>query len=98
MKAARRASALARPPHLQAPLAHTPLPEPFAGWFAARGWVPRPHQMALIEAAEHRRSTLLIAPTGAGKTLAGFLPSLIGLSQRRRANRGRGLHTLYISP
>ncbi|KAB2941370.1 MAG: ligase-associated DNA damage response DEXH box helicase [Hyphomicrobium sp.] len=89
--------------HLREP-AQTPiaaaLPEPFAAWFAARGWSPRAHQLALIEAANQRRSTLLIAPTGAGKTLAGFLPSLLSLAQRRRANRGRGrgLHTLYISP
>ena len=74
------------------------LPEPFAGWFAGRGWSPRPHQLALLEAARERRSTLLIAPTGAGKTLAGFLPSLVSLAQRRQGNRGRGLHTLYISP
>ncbi len=80
-----------------APVAPT-VPEPFAGWFAARGWTPRAHQLALIEAARRRRSTLLIAPTGAGKTLAGFLPSLLSLAQRTRANRGRGLHTLYISP
>ena len=98
MRTTRRASTATRQPRLQAQIARTPLPQPFAGWFAARGWVPRPHQLALIEAAEQRRSTLLIAPTGAGKTLAGFLPSLIGLTQRRRANRGRGLHTLYISP
>jgi ATP-dependent helicase Lhr and Lhr-like helicase len=74
------------------------LPEPFAGWFAARGWSPRPHQLALIEAARERRSTLLIAPTGAGKTLAGFLPSLLGLAERTHGTRRRGLHTLYISP
>ena len=77
------------------------LPEPFARWFADRGWRPRPHQLALLDAAEQRRSTLLIAPTGAGKTLAGFLPSLVNLAQRRRdkrENKGAGLHTLYISP
>jgi ATP-dependent helicase Lhr and Lhr-like helicase len=74
------------------------LPEPFAGWFAARSWTPRPHQLALVEATEARRSTLLIAPTGAGKTLAGFLPSLVSLSQGNRPKRGAGLHTLYISP
>lgn len=39
-------------------------------------------------------STLLIAPTGAGKTLSGFLPSLVDLIQ----NPQEGLHTLYISP
>jgi ATP-dependent Lhr-like helicase len=53
------------------------LPEPFAGWFAARGWTPRAHQLALLEKARAGRSTLLIAPTGAGKTLAGFLPTLV---------------------
>ena len=72
------------------------LPERFADWFASRGWQPRPHQLALVEAAQARRSTLLIAPTGAGKTLAGFLPSLIDLTERP-ANEPR-LHTLYISP
>jgi ATP-dependent helicase Lhr and Lhr-like helicase len=78
-----------------------PLPAAFASWFAARGWRLRPHQQALLEAGRDRRSTLLIAPTGAGKTLAGFLPSLIDLTERRRAakeNRGAGLHTLYVSP
>lgn len=74
------------------------LPEPFAAWFRARGWHPRPHQLQLIAASQARRATLLIAPTGAGKTLAGFLPSLIALSHRQRAQRGAGLKVLYISP
>ena len=72
------------------------LPAPFAAWFAGRGWQPRPHQLALVDAARERRSALLIAPTGAGKTLAGFLPSLIDLADKP-ANQPR-LHTLYISP
>ena len=68
-------------------------------WFAARGWTPRAHQSALVEAHQAGRSALLIAPTGAGKTLAGFMPSLIDLSDKSRANRPGGrLHTLYISP
>src|SRR5690606_21490405 len=37
---------------------------------------------------------LLIAPTGAGKTLAGFLPTLDDLAHRPSDQ----LHTLYISP
>ncbi|MBK5959730.1 hypothetical protein CCR97_16185, partial [Rhodoplanes elegans] len=53
------------------------LPAPFARWFADRGWTPRPHQLALLAAARAGRSALLIAPTGAGKTLAGFLPTLV---------------------
>jgi ATP-dependent Lhr-like helicase len=74
-----------------------PLPEPFAGWFAARGWRPRAHQLALLDHAGRGQSVLLVAPTGGGKTLAGFLPSLIELAaspSRRKA----ALHTLYISP
>ena len=70
------------------------LPEPFASWFARRGWTPRPHQLAMIAAAQAGRSALLIAPTGGGKTLAGFLASLIDLAAAPRA----GLHTLYVSP
>jgi ATP-dependent Lhr-like helicase len=70
------------------------LPEPFARWFAGRGWAPRPHQAALVEAAEAGESALLVAPTGGGKTLAGFLPSLLDLHAAPRD----GLHTLYISP
>ena len=75
------------------------LPAAFEAWFAGRGWAPRPHQVALVDNARQGRSTLLIAPTGAGKTLAGFLPSLVDLtSGRREASQGAGLHTLYISP
>jgi ATP-dependent Lhr-like helicase len=55
------------------------LPDIFARWFAQRGWQPRAHQLALLEKAQAGRSTLLIAPTGGGKTLAGFLPTLIEL-------------------
>ena len=71
------------------------LPEPFAGWFAARAWQPRPHQLAIYAQVAAGNSALLIAPTGGGKTLAGFLPSLVELSEGRA---GQGLHTLYVSP
>ncbi len=70
------------------------LPDPFAAWFAARGWRPRYHQLAMLAAARAGQSVLLIAPTGGGKTLAGFLPSLIELHACPR----QGLHTLYVSP
>jgi ATP-dependent helicase Lhr and Lhr-like helicase len=74
------------------------LPHAFAKWFGERGWKLRPHQRALIDAARLRQSTLLIAPTGAGKTLAGFLPTLIQLTSRPTGKKRAGLHTLYISP
>src|ERR1700755_2381685 len=56
------------------------LPDRFKKWFAARGWSPREHQLALLQKVREDRSALLIAPTGAGKTLAGFLPTLVELS------------------
>ena len=74
------------------------LPKVFDDWFAARGWRPRPHQLALLEHARAGESVLLVAPTGGGKTLAGFLPSLIDLAERPKRSRKAGLHTLYISP
>ncbi|MGR3367943.1 MAG: ligase-associated DNA damage response DEXH box helicase [Sagittula sp.] len=69
------------------------LPPPLRDWFHARGWQVHPHQQAMLERAASP-SLLLIAPTGGGKTLAGFLPTLSELTDRPRD----GLHTLYISP
>src|SRR5499427_5322912 len=79
------------------------LPERFLQWFAGRGWAPRAHQLELLAKARAGRSVLLIAPTGGGKTLAGFLPSLVELHateppSRRALRPEGGLHTLYISP
>ena len=59
----------------------TLLPDVFARWFAQRGWAPRAHQLELLAKAREGRSTLLIAPTGGGKTLAGFLPTLVELHE-----------------
>ena len=64
-----------------------PLPEQFARWFASRGWTPRAHQLELLAKARAGHSVLLIAPTGGGKTLAGFLPSLVELSEAAGAAR-----------
>jgi ATP-dependent Lhr-like helicase len=74
------------------------LPPKFRDWFAKRGWSPREHQLAMLEKARAGRGALLIAPTGGGKTLAGFLPSLIELTERPPRNTPAGVHTLYISP
>ena len=71
------------------------LPQRFLDWFSARGWAPRAHQLAVLSHAEARESVLLISPTGGGKTLAGFLPSLVEITER---GSGKGIHTLYISP
>ncbi len=74
------------------------LPQPFDAWFARRGWTPHAYQLRLMEAARGGESALLIAPTGGGKTLAGFLPSLVELAQRPAGEAPRRLHTLYLSP
>ncbi len=70
------------------------LPLQISKWFASRGWQPRRHQLEMVDAASEGRHALLVASTGAGKTLAGFLPTLSELI----ADPADGLHTLYISP
>ncbi|MDH3739368.1 MAG: DEAD/DEAH box helicase, partial [Alphaproteobacteria bacterium] len=77
--------------------AGSPLPEVFADWFARRGWRPHAHQLALLEKVGAGEPALLIAPTGGGKTLAGFLPSLVDLTQAP-GRRTSQIHTLYVSP
>ncbi len=75
------------------PARMTALPPHFDRWFDQRGWTPHPHQRAMLERAGET-ALMLIAPTGGGKTLAGFLPTLVELGTAP----GPGLHTLYISP
>ena len=70
------------------------LPPIIGNWFDARGWRPRRHQMEMLAAARQGDHALLVAPTGAGKTLAGFLPTLADLIDHPT----EGLHTLYVSP
>ncbi len=70
------------------------LPPVVAGWFASKGWAPRRHQLEMLSAAQSGRNALLVAPTGAGKTLAGFLSSIVELVEQPE----EGLHTLYVSP
>ncbi|WP_442852465.1 ligase-associated DNA damage response DEXH box helicase [Sphingomonas sp. PAMC 26605] len=65
-----------------------------ADWFAAKGWAPRAHQLDMLDVARAGHHGLLVASTGAGKTLAGFLPTLTELIE----NPTQGLHTLYVSP
>lgn len=69
------------------------LPSSLQGWLDGRGWDLHPHQRRMLARA-HVPCQLLIAPTGGGKTLAGFLPTLAELAG---APRG-GLHTIYVSP
>jgi len=77
------------------------LPAPIADWFAARGWRLREHQLAMLAADRAGEHALLVAATGAGKTLAGFLPTLVEAIDRADGAgtvTGEGISTLYISP
>ncbi|MCB2048347.1 MAG: ligase-associated DNA damage response DEXH box helicase [Novosphingobium sp.] len=76
------------------------LPVELADWFASRGWRPRRHQVEMMAAAEDGMHALLVADTGAGKTLAGFLPTLADFCPSRLGAEAppEGLHTLYVSP
>ena len=69
------------------------VPDIFEHWFASRGWQIHPHQEEMLAKAR-APALLLVAPTGGGKTLAGFLPTLAELAGGTR----EGLHTLYVSP
>ncbi len=64
-------------------------------WFDYKGWRPRGHQLEMLRHGRAGESALLIAPTGGGKTLAGFLATLNELAE---PHESYGIHTLYISP
>jgi ATP-dependent Lhr-like helicase len=76
------------------------LPIEIADWFAGRGWRVRRHQSEMLAASDAGRHALLVADTGAGKTLAGFLPTLAAFTPSRLGGKPppEGLHTLYVSP
>ena len=69
------------------------LPPQITVWFDSRGWSIHPHQQDMLARAD-APCQLLIAPTGGGKTMAGFLPTLAELADGAH----KGLHTLYVSP
>jgi ATP-dependent Lhr-like helicase len=77
------------------------IPALFKQWFAQRDWKIRVYQKKMVSAFVNKQSSLLIAPTGAGKTLSGFLPCLIDihkLLEKGLSAKSIGLHTLYVSP
>jgi ATP-dependent Lhr-like helicase len=70
------------------------IPQYLTAWFAKKEWKLHPFQRQMFDLFKRKQSTLLIAPTGGGKTLASFLPSMIDIHEHQLP----GLHTLYISP
>ncbi|WP_336979326.1 ligase-associated DNA damage response DEXH box helicase [Altererythrobacter fulvus] len=81
-------------------MAEDALPQEIEAWFAGRGWRLRDHQRGMYSAARSGKHALLVADTGAGKTLAGFLPTLADFAPSALAGAPvpEGLHTLYVSP
>ena len=78
----------------------TAVPPEIESWFAGRGWRVRRHQAEMLDAADSGKHALLVADTGAGKTLGGFLPTLADFCPSRLGDVSppEGLHTLYVSP
>nr|WP_298924792.1 ligase-associated DNA damage response DEXH box helicase [uncultured Erythrobacter sp.] len=74
------------------------IPSEIQQWFDARGWRVRRHQTDMLAKAQEGRHALLVADTGAGKTLAGFLPTLCDFAPSGGRAPHEGLHTLYVSP
>ncbi|MEI6640560.1 MAG: ligase-associated DNA damage response DEXH box helicase [Novosphingobium sp.] len=76
------------------------IPPEIEAWFTGRGWRVRRHQAEMLAADDAGRHALLVADTGAGKTLAGFLPTLAAFTPTRLGEgpAPEGLHTLYVSP
>ena len=76
------------------------IPPEIENWFAARDWRIRRHQRDMFSAARSGKHGMLVADTGAGKTLAGFLPTLADFCPSELDSGGapEGLHTLYVSP
>ncbi|WP_209349197.1 ligase-associated DNA damage response DEXH box helicase [Pontixanthobacter sp. CEM42] len=76
------------------------IPQEIEDWFAGRDWSIRRHQRDMFAAAKAGKHGMLVADTGAGKTLAGFLPTLADFCPSELGDDGApdGLHTLYVSP
>jgi ATP-dependent Lhr-like helicase len=70
------------------------IPTYILNWFAQRDWQMHAYQKKMFTALKNLKSTLLIVPTGGGKTLASFLPSISDIHNKQY----QGLHTIYISP
>lgn len=80
---------------------YIPLPSdlqshPLTGWLKQQGWSYYPHQLEALQRTRDGEDVLVFAPTGAGKTLAGFLPAMVDLTGGKE--KPEKLHTLYISP
>ena len=66
----------------------------FTNWIRNKGWNYYDYQLKVLEAVYKKEDALVISPTGSGKTVAGFLPTIIESDVYKK----NVLYTLYISP
>ena len=71
---------------------------PVAAWFAAAFDAPTRPQRQGWPAIARRESTLILAPTGTGKTLTAFLACLDRLMFSPAPERDARCRVLYLSP
>lgn len=71
---------------------------PTSAWFAANFAAPTPAQAGAWEAISSGEHTLVVAPTGSGKTLSAFLWALDRLAVEPVPEQARRCRVLYISP
>lgn len=66
------------------------------GWFSSAFSAPTPIQEQAWDTIQDGANTLVIAPTGSGKTFAAFLSAINRLSME--PERSKGVRILYVSP
>ena len=69
---------------------------PIDNWLKKKGWSLYDHQVETFNLIKQGGDVILHAPTGGGKTIGGFMPSIVDFSNNKC--NGQSFHTLYISP
>ena len=72
--------------------------EPIDNWLKKNNWAIYNHQIETLKLSENGYDVLLVAPTGGGKTLAGFLPSLNDLINNKPKIGAEGYKIVFIHP
>ncbi len=65
-------------------------------WLKKKGWSLYDHQIETLSLIKEGFDVILHAPTGGGKTIGGFMPSIDDFISNNY--KGQEFHTLYISP
>ena len=65
-------------------------------WLKKKGWSLYDHQIETLSLIKEGFDVILHAPTGGGKTIGGFMPSIDDFI--RNNYKSQEFHTLYISP